>query len=57
MASKQQENREVGFRHYMQDHFPKVKILELDLPLDGDKERYDEILEGFSSATHTYTTA
>lgn len=47
VASKQQENREVGFRHYMQDHFPKVKILELDLPLDGDKERYDEILEEF----------
>lgn len=47
VASKQQENREVGFRHYMHDHFPKVKILELDLPLDGDKERYDEILEEF----------
>ena len=45
VASKQQENREVGFRHYMQDHFPQIKILELDLPLDEDKSRYDMILE------------
>lgn len=47
VASKQQDNREVGFRHYMQDHFPKVKILELDLPLDKDKNKYDTILEDF----------
>ena len=47
VASKQQENREVGFRHYMQDHFPQIKILELDLPLDEDKSRYDMILEDF----------
>lgn len=47
VASKQQENREVGFRHYMQDHFPKIKIIELDLPLDDCKEDYDKILENF----------
>ena len=47
VASKQQENREVGFRHYMQDHFPKIKIIELDLPLDNCKEDYDKILENF----------
>ena len=47
VASKQQENREVGFRHYMQDHYPKIKILELDLPLDEDKNNYDTILENF----------
>ena len=47
VASKQQDNREVGFRHYMQDHFPQVKILELDLPLGEDKDKYDGILEDF----------
>lgn len=25
VASKQQENREVGFRHYMQDHFQRQR--------------------------------
>ena len=47
VASKQQENREVGFRHYMQDHYPHIKICELDLPLNEDKEKYDSILEDF----------
>lgn len=49
VASKQQDNREVGFRHYMQDHFPKTKIIELDLPLDEDESNYDLILEIFFS--------
>ena len=31
VASKQQENRETGFRHYMHDHFPNVKIHEVYL--------------------------
>lgn len=57
VASKQQDNREVGFRHYMQDHFPKVKILELDLPLDKDKNKYDTILEDFSQTILTYIIA
>ena len=26
VTSKQQVNREVGFRHYMHDHFPQIKI-------------------------------
>ena len=26
VASKQQDNREVGFRHYMHDHFPNITI-------------------------------
>jgi LacI family transcriptional regulator len=47
VASKQQENRETGFRHYMHDHFPHVKIQEVNLPLDGEKETYDKILEDF----------
>ncbi len=47
VASKQQENREVGFRHYMQDNCPAIRIIELDLPLDEDMERYDGLLDEF----------
>lgn len=47
VASKQQENREVGFRHYMQDHFPQIRVLELDLPLNEEENKYDDILEKF----------
>lgn len=47
VASKQQGNREVGFKHYMQDHFPQIRILELDLPLDQNEDQYDDILETF----------
>ncbi len=46
VGSKQQMNRETGFRHYMQDHFPEVKITEVDLPWDKP-ESYDSILEDF----------
>jgi LacI family transcriptional regulator len=49
VGSKQQANRETGFRHYMVDHFPEIKITEVDLPLDEDlsKSDYDTILENF----------
>lgn len=47
VASKQQDNREVGFRHYMHDHFPEIKISEIDLPLDKDRKDYDILLEEF----------
>lgn len=47
VASKQQENRETGFRHYMHDHFPDVTITDLDLPLDTERSEYDAILETF----------
>jgi len=47
VGSKQQSNRETGFRHYMRDHFPEIDILELDLPLGETKERFDVILEDF----------
>lgn len=47
VASKQQENRETGFRHYMRDHFPAVKIIEVNLPLDEEREKYDKILDAF----------
>ena len=47
IGSKQQNNRETGFRHYMRDHFPKVKITEVNLPLDGKREEFAAILETF----------
>jgi len=47
VASKQQENRETGFRHYMHDHFPNVKIHEVNLSLDEKRENYHAILEKF----------
>ena len=47
VGSKQQSNRETGFRHYMHDHFPDITITEVDLPLDSTKNQYDKILETF----------
>ena len=47
VGSKQQANRETGFRHYMMDHYPDIKITEVDLPLDEEKKDYDGILEKF----------
>ena len=39
VMSKQQDNREVGFLHYMHDHYPNVKVTDLDLPLNGTQCR------------------
>lgn len=47
VPSKQQDNREVGFRHYMKEHFPSIQILELDLPLEADRSEYDAMIESF----------
>ena len=47
VVSKQQDNREVGFRHYMHDHFPHIKIINLELPTEGTKKEYSQILEDF----------
>ena len=47
VASKQQDNREVGFRNYMQAHYPHVKIVDLQLPMEEDRSNYDGILEQF----------
>lgn len=52
-ASKQQHNREIGFKNYMKEHFPDIRIHELDLPLDEDKSEYDSILEDFFSKHNT----
>jgi LacI family transcriptional regulator len=53
VGSKQQSNRETGFRHYMHDHFPDIEITELDLPLDEKRDKYDGILEEFFT-THPH---
>lgn len=47
VTSKQQVNREVGFRNYMDEHFPNVRILELCLQFKGTREEYDSQLEEF----------
>ena len=47
VGSKQQSNRETGFRHYMRDHFPEISIIDVDLPLGGTKAQFDKILEEF----------
>ena len=47
IGSKQQSNRETGFRHYMKDHYPHIKITEVNLPLDADRNDYARILEEF----------
>ena len=44
VVSKQQDNREVGFRHYMHDHFPQIVIHVLDLPLNGTRNEYQKML-------------
>lgn len=46
VGSKQQMNRETGFRHYMMDHFPDIKITDVELPWD-QADTYDEKLEKF----------
>ena len=51
VVSKQQDNREVGFRHYMHDHFPNVKITLLDLPLSGTRAEFVKMLEKFFAVT------
>lgn len=50
VTSKQQVNREVGFRHYMHDHFPSINILELHLPFRGTRSEYDTMLRDFLEA-------
>jgi len=44
-TSRQQTNREVGFRNYMRDYYPDVKIVDLDLPIDAKRDERDVLLE------------
>ena len=60
VTSRQQENREVGFRRYMEEHYPEVEIKTLNLPMGKDKAAYHELLEDFFRANpgihHCFTT-
>ena len=47
LSSKQQENREVGFKHFMKEHYPNVTISEMILPLEKERDCYDAIMEDF----------
>ena len=46
VASRQQENREIGFRKYMEEHFPDCKVVELSLQI-GEEERYEQQIAAF----------
>lgn len=50
VASKQQDNREVGFRHYMKDHYPNIQVLEMDLPYECPRKEYTQIMKTFFAA-------
>ncbi|MGN0037101.1 MAG: substrate-binding domain-containing protein [Bacteroidaceae bacterium] len=43
VGSNQQENREKGFRQYMQEHHPDCRILELDLYVKKPEEDFSRI--------------
>lgn len=47
VASRQQDNREVGFRNYMKTHYPDVTITELDLPIATPREEQNRLLDEF----------
>ena len=47
VTSKQQVNREVGFRHYTHDHFPNIKITEFCIPFKGTRSEYDSMIKEF----------
>ena len=47
VTSKQQANREVGFRHYMADHYPNIRITDLTLPVGSTRKHYAQLLENF----------
>jgi len=53
VVSKQQDNREVGFRHYMHDHFPQVDIIDFNLPLQSTRKDNVKLLDNFFAA-HPY---
>ena len=47
VASKQQDNREKGFRQYMAENYPNTAINELILPLDKDEDVFDKQIEDY----------
>lgn len=49
VASRQQENREVGFRNYMATHYPECRVLELSLQID-ESEQHENRIRAFFNA-------
>ncbi|MCD8319098.1 MAG: substrate-binding domain-containing protein [Paraprevotella sp.] len=43
VASRQQENREVGFRNYMSEHYPACEVIELALQIDEEESHEKQI--------------
>lgn len=60
VTSRQQENREVGFRRYMEQYYPQVEIKTLNLPMGESKATYNALLDEFFNANpnihHCFTT-
>ena len=58
VGSNQQENREIGFRQYMEEHHPSYNILELDLHAernDEDNEMLDEFFRSHPTVKNGIT--
>ena len=58
VGSNQQENREIGFRQYMEEHHPSCTILELDLHAernDEDNEMLDEFFRSHPNVKNGIT--
>ena len=47
VVSRQQENREVGFKNYMEKHFPHIRIVELNMPTAGTTADYEPLMDEF----------
>ena len=47
VGSRQQIYREVGFREYMQQHYPQIQIVDFDLSQTSDQEANDRLLDKF----------
>lgn len=45
--SRQSENREVGFRQYLRDYYPRVAIEQLNLPYNATEKQYHTLLDAF----------
>ncbi len=58
VASRQQENREVGFRDYMNKTYPNCEIIELPLQIDEEDKHEDcirQVLQQYPMIRHCIT--
>lgn len=47
LVSNQQHNREVGFKHFMNERHPHINIVELNLPLGESPNKYNKLMDAF----------